>query len=131
MLSFGETMKKVLLAILCCLGSFSLCGEEVPQYLYKVLSDKNWEASQNEANLVLPPEDHPFIHFSKEDQLDRIVTKYWSGVPKYVILTIETDKLEGQLVYEVNPGGSSTKYYHLYNGSIPLDAVVDSKIVQR
>ena len=87
--------------------------EETPQYLYKIVSLTNWDASQKRDCVVLAPNDDVFIHFSKEDQVEKITTKYWADTP-YVLLKIETSKLPGTLVFEANPGGSA-KYYHLYN----------------
>jgi uncharacterized protein (DUF952 family) len=103
--------------------------EQSPQYLYKVISVEIWEASQNTDSLKLSIDDNHFIHFSRDDQLQRITSKYWSKIPQYMVLKIDTDKLPGKMVFESNPG-SSTKYYHLYEGSIPLVAVAESKIVQ-
>ncbi len=101
---------------------------ETPKYLYKVLSVENWKASDK--TVKLSSEDDAFIHLSTEDQLDRIVGKYWAQVPEYVILKIDTSKLPGKLLFEANPGGEN-KYYHLYNGSIPLNSIVESKTVKR
>jgi uncharacterized protein (DUF952 family) len=103
--------------------------EKTPPYLYKVLSLENWKQSQAAKSLALSADDQAFIHFSREDQLERITSKYWSSVPEYMILKISTAKLLGKLVLEANPGGTS-KYYHLYDGSIPLDAITESKIVK-
>jgi len=103
--------------------------EIVPPYLYKVISKENWKQSQSAKSLALSLDDQAFIHFSKEDQLERITAKYWSSVPEYMLLKISTAKLPGKLVFEANPGGTS-KYYHLYEGSIPLEAIVESKIIK-
>lgn len=103
---------------------------DTPQYLYKILSLRHWQASQNHPVLVLSADDHAFIHFSKEDQLERILTKYWADAPQFAVLKIDTSKLVGDMVYEANPGGSA-KYYHLYNGYIPFKAIVESKITYR
>lgn len=102
--------------------------ETTPLYLYKVLSDADWKRSQGSPSIKLPAADEAFIHFSKEDQLDRLLTKYWADEAEYVILKIDTSKLKGNMAFESNPG-SSSKYYHLYNGSIPMDAIVETKIV--
>lgn len=102
--------------------------EQTPKHLYKVLSFKLWEATQSEDFVMLTTEDDAFIHFSKEDQVDRIITKYWSESPQFVVLKIDTNKLEGNLVYEANHGGSA-KYYHLYNGFIPISSIVESTII--
>ncbi len=108
----------------------TLVSEETPQYLYKILSLRNWQLSQSKDSVALSADDEAFIHFSKEDQVDRIVSKYWAEAPQIVILKIATDQLQGNLVYETNPGGNA-KYYHLYQGLIPLASVVESKIIYR
>lgn len=95
-------------------------------YLYKILSMDDWAKSCE--TLHLPSTDADFIHLSKEDQLDRIIEKYWANSSEYVVLKIKTARLSGKLVLEANPGGTN-KYYHLYNGSISMDAVVESKVI--
>lgn len=100
--------------------------EEKPEYLYKVLSLVDWNNSQSKSFVILSKEDKDFIHLSKQDQLDKIIDKYWSNVPEFVVLKLDTHQLPGNLVYETNPGGTH-KYYHLYSGSIPLSAIVEVK----
>ncbi len=99
-----------------------------PKYLYKILSLEDFRKSEGEEKLFLQPDDEAFIHFSMEDQLPRIQEKYWSGVSEYLVLTIDVSKLVGDLVFEANPGGER-KYYHLYDGHIPLNAISSKKIV--
>lgn len=94
---------------------------ETPQYIYKVLTKSAWEESKERGEIVLLPIDKAFIHFSKKDQLDRVVGKFFRETP-HVVLRVETGRLEGELVFETNPGGTE-KYYHLYDGTIPMDAV--------
>lgn len=108
----------------------SLENKMTPQYLYKVLSTKDWKKSQSMEVVKLTDADRDFIHLAREDQLDRIVEKYWDKVPEYVVLKIDTKKLPGKLGFEANPGGEN-KYYHLYGGSIPLKAVVESKTIKK
>lgn len=98
-----------------------------PPYLYKVLSLEDWKESQNKSSLKLPPADKEFIHLSTEEQLDKIIAKYWSSKNEdFVVLKLNTSQLPGELRYEANPGGTN-KYYHLYQGSIPLNAIEESK----
>ncbi len=117
-------MNKILLAIALFWG-FQIHANEIdtPEFLYKILSVNDWADSQDEPNLLLSEDDEEFIHFSKDDQVDRILNKYWEN-KSAVVLKIDTIALEGDMVYEANPGGSA-KYFHLYNGEIPLHAVVD------
>jgi uncharacterized protein (DUF952 family) len=104
--------------------------ESTPQYLYKILSAEDWKKSQDLNSVILSSADADFIHFSKEDQVDRIVSKYWSQNSSYVILKVEAAKLPGKMIFEANPGGAS-KYYHLYDGSIPLNAIAEWKLFSR
>ena len=134
-------MINILIALCFCALPFSLMGTELslrkeamesetPQYLYKILSMRNWQATQARKTVMLSADDDAFIHFSREDQLERILSKYWADAPEAVILKIETAKLEGDLVFEANPGGTS-KYYHLYRGFIPIGSIVEAKVIFR
>lgn len=97
-----------------------------PEYLYKILSEENWNASNKIKRIQIPPEDEPFIHLATEMQLNKIISKFWADNLNFFILKLTTDKLIGKLVLEANPGGAN-KYYHLYEGIIPLDAVVEAR----
>lgn len=136
-------MKNWLTIACLCAVSFSLVGNEKsapnkkitaeetnqsPQYLYKILSLGNWQATQSRKTAQLSAEDDAFIHLSTQDQLERIIGKYWADAPQLVILKIDSNKLEGRLVFETNPGGAA-KYYHLYDGFIPLNSIFESRIV--
>lgn len=99
-----------------------------PQYLYKILSLRNWQATQSRNTIQLSAEDDAFIHFSTEDQLEKIIEKYWADAPQFAILKIDSSQLEGRLAFETNVEGTN-KYYHLYDGFIPFSAITESKIV--
>ncbi|MBA3722179.1 MAG: DUF952 domain-containing protein [Parachlamydiaceae bacterium] len=99
----------------------------VPKYLYKILSVDDWSKSQSRKNIQLSVDDEEFIHFSTEEQLDKIIAKYWGVKSNYIVLKVFTEKLNGKMVFESNPGGVN-KYYHLYEGSIPLEAVVEARL---
>ncbi len=98
--------------------------ENVPQYLYKIMSPEDWQSSKQNNQIVNSPYDKEFIHLAKEDQVQYVVQKFWNG-KSYVILKLNPKKFIGRLMYETNPGGS-TKYFHLYDGTIPLDAVIET-----
>jgi uncharacterized protein (DUF952 family) len=103
-------------------------SQDGPLHIYKILSLQNWQASQNRKYVEVPASDASFIHLSTEDQLEKIIAKYWSETQQFVILKIDANKLEGRLAYETNIGGA-TKYFHLYDGSIPSSAIVEAKII--
>lgn len=101
-----------------------------PHYLYKILSIENWKKSQSQSFLLLSKDDDDFIHLAAKDQLKKITEKYWSNTSEAVILKLDIQKLVGRLIYETNPGGSN-KYYHLYDGLIPLEAVLEVEIMNK
>ena len=70
--------------------------------------------------------DDQFIHLATKKQVAHVADKFWKDL-EYVILKIDSTKILGRLSYETNPGGS-TRYYHLYDGIIPLEAVTTEKI---
>lgn len=138
-----EQMKHWLFIACLCTLSLSLSGNKkladdkvimmektnrVPPYLYKILSLRNWQATQSRKAFQLPAEDDLFIHFSTEEQVESVIKKYWADAPQFAILKIDANKLKGKLAFETNQGGT-TQYYHLYDGFIPFDSIVESKIV--
>ena len=100
----------------------------VPQNLYKVTTEKLWLESQGRSSLSLAPMDKAFVHFCEDQQIQQIIGKFFADQKQVVVLTIDPKKLVGKLVKEKNPGGS-TEYFHLYQGSIPLQAVKEAKVV--
>ncbi|MFT5319745.1 MAG: hypothetical protein ACI8RA_003027 [Chlamydiales bacterium] len=120
------------LLIMFCVGYLegvpvSESSIEQSKYLYKVLTKDRWVESQNKERLILGPIDDDFIHFSEEHQLDHVIKKFFSDDQKVVVLKIDVSLLKGRLVRESNPGGSN-KYFHLYEGFIPFDAVISSEV---
>lgn len=99
-----------------------------PEYLYKIISQEQWQKSLLENKVIGSSIDEEFIHLAKEDQVDHVVKKFWNNMD-YIVLRLASKKLVGRLIYEKNPGGS-TEYYHLYEGNIPLDAVVEVTVVR-
>jgi len=95
----------------------------IPESLYKIVSPEDWHLSQLQLQVVNSSMDTNFIHLAKDDQLASISKKFWNE-KEFIVLKLDSVKLKGNLIYEINPGGT-TKYYHLYGGTIPLDAVVE------
>jgi len=97
-----------------------------PEFLYKIVSKKQWQESLLRNEVVSSPLDSDFIHLTTEEQVTNVIQKFWNN-KDYIILKLTSNKLVGVLINETNPGGTN-KYYHLYNGSIPLEAVKDVTI---
>ncbi|MBA2367563.1 MAG: DUF952 domain-containing protein [Candidatus Protochlamydia sp.] len=97
--------------------------KQIPEYLYKIVSPEQWQQSLQQNKLSNSEMDEDFIHLATAEQLNHIAQKFWNQ-KKYVILKLDTKKITGLMAYETNPGGN-TRYYHLYEGNIPLDAVVE------
>lgn len=118
-------MKKSFFTLVLVSLSFSIGALEVdtPLYLYKVVAQEDWVESIGEPVVLLDEEDDDYIHFSKDDQLDSVLDRHWSGTPA-VILKIDVSKLSGNLVCE-SDDSESPESYHLYDGEIPIDAVVE------
>lgn len=95
----------------------------IPEHLYRIVSFEQWQESRLQNQVADSPIDHDFIHLATEQQLARITQKFWNN-KDYIILKLSSKKLTGRLVYETNPGGT-TRYYHLYEGSVPLNAIVE------
>jgi uncharacterized protein (DUF952 family) len=100
-----------------------------PTYLYKIISVENWRKSQKKNQLQLADMDQTFIHLATNEQVPRIVEKFWKD-SECVILKVESIKMKGDLLFEENPGGSN-KYFHLYNGYIPFKAILTATPVPR
>lgn len=97
-----------------------------PPYLYKIVSTEQWQESLILNQIVFSSMDTDFIHLATEEQIQSVVQKFWKEMD-HIILKVDSKKLIGRLVYENNPGGAN-KYYHLYEGSIPLEAVSDFSV---
>jgi len=117
-------MKNILFTLFAMIASIGSSATLTPEYLYKIVSPEDWQAAQEQAYLKRGAIDTDFIHLATKEQLPRIAEKFWKN-KDYVILKLDPKKLTGRLVYEANPGGS-TLFYHLYDGEIPREAVIEA-----
>lgn len=104
------------------IGEENMNQESYPEFLYKIVSTEDWEMSALGNQVIRSSMDTDFIHLAMEDQIPYVVEKFWKH-REHIVLKLASKQLVGRLVYETNPGGS-TQYCHLYDGHIPLDAVV-------
>lgn len=94
-------------------------------YLYKVVTLDQWHDSQKAMHLKLLPADDEYIHLTTEPKIIEVIEKFFSSEKEVVVLTLDIYALEGRLVEERISGKGSTGYYHLYDGAIPIDAVIE------
>ena len=106
----------------------SIYTQKIPDFLYKAISREAFLKSSHKKELLLSSFDKDFIHFATEEQLPKIIQKFFANQIVH-ILKIKTSKLPGTLILEKNPGGE-TKYYHLYDGSIPKKAIVSEVLLE-
>lgn len=90
--------------------------------LYKIITLEKWRQSQGQDFLSLSDMDNSFVQFSTDQQVIRTLQKFYAS-QDMIIAKIDPNKLTGELRFETNPGGSN-KYYHLYNGQVPMDSIV-------
>ena len=116
----------LILCLLLALGDPA--PDDTPTYLYKILSPASWQAGQESDRLALGPDDENFIHLAEAHQVERIANKFFSEYEEVVVVQLRTDELQGRLVKESNPGGE-VKYYHLYDGFLPMKAVHSHRVM--
>ncbi len=100
-----------------------VCEQQIPSYLYKIVSKEAWSRTLFTGQLELSEMDEAFVHLATEEQLSHVEIKFWSD-EAHMILKIDLNRVTGELIYETNPGGSN-KYFHLYEGNIPLEAILE------
>lgn len=91
--------------------------------IYHIVIPGSWEeqkdlASYEHASLA----SERFIHCSYVEQIDGVLDRYYKGVEKVVILTIDPALLTSKLVEEPSTGGEI--YPHIY-GKINRNAIID------
>ena len=91
-------------------------------FIYHIVLPETWELFKGRPSYEADSlQTEGFIHCSYEGQLDGVISRYYSGVERLLILKLETEKLRSNLVEEPSTNGEI--YPHLY-GRLNLDAVV-------
>lgn len=91
--------------------------------IYHVTSKRDWSAAQANGSYEHPSlQAEGFIHCSQEHQVAGVLERYFAGQTELVRLSIDTDKLTANYVFDWSPSTADT-FPHIY-GPINLDAVV-------
>ncbi len=90
--------------------------------IYKLLAAADWSAAVARGSYRGSAVDRRdgFVHFSAAGQVVQTAAIHFGGQAGLVLLTVDEDRLGGELRWEVSRGGAS--FPHLY-GELPVAAV--------
>lgn len=92
--------------------------------IYHVTSREEWNrASENGVYIAPSLAQENFIHCSKAEQIQGVLSRYFKGRQHLVQLTIDTDKLSAPWRFDLAPSVNE-EFPHVY-GPINTDAVID------
>ncbi len=91
--------------------------------IYKLLPAADWSAAVARGSYRGSAADRRdgFVHFSAAGQVAQTAAIHFSGQAGLVLLTVDEDRLGGELRWEVSRGGA--RFPHLY-GELPVAAVI-------
>lgn len=91
--------------------------------IYHIVTPEVWEKFKDKNEYEAESlSSEGFIHCSFAEQLDGVLERYYKGLDRVLILTIEPEKLTSKLVNE--PSTNNEIYPHIY-GKINRDSIVD------
>ena len=94
--------------------------------IYHITTTAEWKTAQEAGEYSSPAlNEEGFIHCSEKEQVEDIKERFYPNTNDLVLLTIDTEKLESQLIFEWSPSVEQT-FPHIY-GPINLLAVIDVK----
>lgn len=101
----------------------SLWQNVIRMFIYHVALPEVWEKFKGRPSYQPPSlAAEGFIHCSYENQLEKVLRRYFGGVDRVLILKIDTHKLLAKLVEE--PSTDNEVFPHVY-GRLNHNAVVD------
>ena len=93
-------------------------------FIYHIAAKADWDRAKESGQYVVPSlKEEGFIHCSMEDQVARVLERFYSDRKDVVVLCIDSRRLTSQLVYEWAPSMEAT-FPHVY-GAINTDAVTE------
>ncbi len=93
--------------------------------IYHIVLPDAWAAFDGEMYAADSLTAEGFIHCSFANQLDAVVSRYYSRAGRIVILEIESDKLISRLIKEASTNNEI--YPHIY-GPINRDAIIGTTV---
>jgi len=92
--------------------------------IHHLASLEDWDQRTSDQYEPAGLADEGFIHLCTPEQLSGVVERYYQGRRDLMLLTVESDRLGDDLVWE-DLTGSEERFPHVY-GSLPLAAVVSA-----
>lgn len=90
-------------------------------HIFHIVLPETWAAFDGRDSYEAESlETEGFIHCSYDNQLDGVIERYYKGVGRILVLTLDPEKLKSDLVIEESTGGEF--YPHIY-GPINKSAV--------
>ncbi|MFN0278749.1 MAG: DUF952 domain-containing protein [Pyrinomonadaceae bacterium] len=94
--------------------------------IYHIVLPDAWAAFETDLYRAKSLETEGFIHCSFAEQLDGVISRYYKGKDRLMILEIDTERLMSRMIKE--PSTNNEIYPHIY-GPINRDAII--RIEQR
>lgn len=93
-------------------------------HIYHITTQAQWNAANEKGYYESPSlKDEGFIHCSEERQIPDVLNRYFSDKSHLLKLTIDTEKLSSQLIYDWSNAIEDT-FPHIY-GPINLEAIIN------
>ncbi|OGN63887.1 MAG: hypothetical protein A3E80_03225 [Chlamydiae bacterium RIFCSPHIGHO2_12_FULL_49_9] len=131
-------MKWCLILLSACFSLSPLAGEEIisrrpikfdfSSYFYKVITLKDWHATEGRERVFLSDEDETSIRLGRKNQIEKMVARYKKYEDVVVVLKIHKDKIIGEIEFRESIDRFNG-YYYLQDGFIPFEAVMEARIV--
>ncbi len=94
--------------------------------IYHICQIEDWRAAQKQGKYAPPSvETDGFIHFSRAEQVEKVINTFYKDLPHLVLLHTEIDKIVPELKWEESDGEI---FPHIY-GPLNLDAVVHIEVL--
>ena len=91
--------------------------------IYHVTTKSTWEASVRQGYYEAPSlQAEGFIHTSREQQIQGVLNRYYSGKKDLVLLHIDENKVNAPIKWELAPSVNE-EFPHIY-GRLNVDAVI-------
>jgi uncharacterized protein (DUF952 family) len=95
-------------------------------HIYHITTLEAWDSAKGNELYTAPSlKDEGLIHCCLDEQVAGILDRYYKDATDVVVLTIDTEKLRSQLVYEWSPSLEAT-FPHIY-GPVNTDCVIGVK----